>query len=252
MKIKPDPTLNWPIDYEDGVLPIAEAEGCVLKAYLCPAGVLTCGWGETDSISSTTKWTQAFADERFCDSLGERVSAIRAACTVEPTDHQLAALVSFAYNYGGWLTSTVLKCHNRSDFLAASRAFGLVNQYTDKDTGKKKVSTSLTARRAWESALYMKPPDGTRMMPQAVEPETSVASSPIATSGVVAAGTGLLSFISTAGDSFTTVNTTLRGAKAVVVETLGIGADMFLPLALVGAGMVAIWFRVKQRKDGWC
>jgi lysozyme len=251
LAIKPDPNLPWPVDYDDGVLPIAQEEGCRLKSYLCPAGKWTCGWGETSDITPTTEWTQAFADQRFCDSLTERVSVIKAACTVEPTDHQLCALLGFAYNYGGWRTSQVIKAHNRGDFLSASRAFGLVNQFTDPVTKLKKVSPGLTARRAREAALYLKPADGAMPMPQAVGAQNTLAKSPIANSGIIAAGTGTLGLISQAGDAAGTVNTTLRSAKAVVVETLGIPVDWFLPLVLVGAGCVTVYYRWAQRNQGW-
>ena len=42
----PNPSLAWPIVMA-GVALIAQAETCRLKAYRCPAGVWTCGWGET-------------------------------------------------------------------------------------------------------------------------------------------------------------------------------------------------------------
>lgn len=251
MKLAPLQSLNWPIDYEDGVCKIAEYEGCRLAAYQCQAGVWTCGWGETDGIGPNTRWTKDYADQRFCDSLKERTNAVLAACTVEPTPHQLCGLVSLAYNYAGWKTSTVLKAHNRGDFLSASRAFGLINQYTDPETKKKVVSSGLTARRAFEAATYLKPADGVVSMPQSVTPQSSIASSPIAASGAVAAGTGLLSFVAQAGETFGTVNNTLKSAKNVLVETLGIPDGWFLPFALVVAGAVAIFYRFKQRFLGW-
>lgn len=251
LRINPDPKLPWPLDYEHGVLPIAESESCLLAAYQCEAGVWTCGWGETDGVGPATRWTQEFADQRFCDSLHERAVAVKAACTVAPTPHQLAALVAFAYNYGGWRTSQVMKCHNAGDYLAASRAFSLVNKVTDPVTKKKKVSNGLTARRAWEAALYLRPADGAGPLPQAPAGESSLGASPIANSGAVAAGTGLVSLVGSASAGFTSINTTLKEAKAVVVETLGVPTDWFLPMVMIGAGVVVWWFRVKQRRQGW-
>jgi len=251
LKLVPLQSLPWPIDYEDGVLPIAAEEGCLLKAYLCPAGVWTCGWGETDSVGPNTKWSQEFADQRFCDSLSERTAAVLAACTIEPTKYQLAALVGFSYNYGKWKTSQVLKAHNRGDFLSASRAFGLVNQYTDKKTGKLVVSAGLTARRAREAALYLRPSETTVPMPQAVANENAVATGPIASSGAIAAGTGVMSLVSATGEHVGVLNSTLKTVKMAVVDTLGVSADMFLPMVLVTAGVVVVWFRYKQRILGW-
>jgi lysozyme len=237
----------------EAVALIAEAEGCRLRAYPCLAGRWTCGWGETDGVSATTAWTQAYADQRFCDSLGERVDAVRAACTTEPTENQLGALVSFAYNYGDWRTSTVLKCHNRGDHLGAARAFDLVNQYTDPVTKKRVVSTGLTARRKVEAAMYLRPADGHEVlgMPQAVAPQSSLASSPIVQSGgavVVASG---LSMVNAFKDQIGVVQSIAVSTKTIVVDTLGIPATALVPSVLIIAGCVVVWQRYKQRVAGW-
>ena len=42
---------------------IKESEGCSLKAYKCPAGVVTIGWGQTKGIKEGMVWTQQQADE---------------------------------------------------------------------------------------------------------------------------------------------------------------------------------------------
>lgn len=251
MNIKPDPSLPWPVDYEDGVLPIAQDEGCKLKAYLCPAGKWTAGFGETEGVGPTTVFTQAYADQRFCDSLTYRVQTIRAACKIEPTEHQLAALLSFAYNYGKWRTSTVMKCHNAGDFLGAARAFDLVNQYTDPKTGKRVVSPGLTARRKREAALYLRPADGAMAMPQIVQPESNLAKSPIATSGAIAVGGGLISIAGEVNQHVGVVGTALTSTKSVIVETLGVPSAAFLPVVLVIFGGVAVYYRWRQRKSGW-
>ena len=45
---------------------IRRFEGCKLKAYLCPAGVWTCGWGATGpDVVKGTVWTQEQADTRL-------------------------------------------------------------------------------------------------------------------------------------------------------------------------------------------
>ena len=42
---------------------IKQFEGCRLKAYRCPAGIWTIGWGETQGVVEGMVWTQARADE---------------------------------------------------------------------------------------------------------------------------------------------------------------------------------------------
>lgn len=253
MRTKPDPLLPWPIDYEAGVLEIAASEGCRLKAYRCPAGKWTCGWGETDGVGPTTVWTQAYADQRLCDSLQTWTAAVRDMCTVEPTAYQLAALVSLAYNIGleGLRKSTALRCHNRGDFLAASRAFGLWNKHRDPATGQLVESAGLTARRARESALYLRPAELGEPMPQAVAAESTLAGSPIAQGGAATAGAGLVGLITAAGDQLGAVTPTIQTAKAFATDTLGIPPDWFLPGLLLAVGALVLWQRAKQRGQGW-
>lgn len=252
MKTKPDPALAWPIDYDDGVLEIAGTESCRLKSYLCPAGKWTCGWGETAGVGPTTVWTQAYADQRFCDSLTERANLVKEACKIEPTKYQLAALVSFAYNYGGWRTSTVLKRHNVGDFTAAANAFGLVNKYTDPKTKKLAESKGLTARRAREKALYMKPDGAAYRMPQEVAPESKPMAGPIATGGVtVASAGGFVAALGPLGDHVSSVKTFAANVKGFAVDTLGVPADWFLPGLLIAAGLFIVYWRKKQRDGGW-
>lgn len=248
----PNPDLAWPILME-GVALIARAETCRLKAYRCPAGVWTCGWGETDGVTPGIVWTQAYADERFAGSLTERTEQVLAKCTLHPTDHQLAALVSLSYNIGmGALgSSSVLRAHNRGDHQAAARAFGLWNKA--RVGGVLQVLAGLTARRAAEAALYLQPDDDepAQAMPQAVAPESRLVASPIAQGGAATVATGAVAILADAGSQVATVKATADAAKELATETLGIPAGAFLPLVLLAVGGVVLWQRYKQRAQGW-
>lgn len=275
----PDPKLPWPINM-DGVALIAETEqgpggGVALRAYRCPAGVWTCGWGETDGVGPNTKWSKAYADSRFCDSLEERAAAVKSSVTYHTTDNQLAALVSFAYNVGiaGFRRSGVLAAHNRGDHQAAARAFALWNKATVG--GVLTVLPGLVTRRAREAALYLTPDAHavhTYVMPQAVEPESSLARSPIASGGAVTVATGVatavfqepakevpataalpvsIATVESAGKNASTVKTTVQQVRELAVDTLGIPPGAFLPVVLVVVGSVVIFWRRKQRRDGW-
>lgn len=266
MKLLPNPNLPWPIDYELGVVPIAGSESCKLRSYLCPAARWTNGWGETDGVGPNMVWTQDYADQRFCDSLTELTREVLEACTRTPTMPQLCALVSLAYNIGmgwkgakkpagaknGFRQSTVLRAHNRGDSLAASRAFGLWNKYTNPVTKKLEESNGLTARRARESALYLQPDEQAQQLPQEVAAESGVGKSPIAGAGTAVAGTGaVLGTLQSAGESATTASAAVKSGREFLVETLGVPADWFLPLLLVAAGVAIVWYRNKQRTQGW-
>jgi lysozyme len=232
---------------------IANAEGCVLTAYRCPAGLPTIGWGQTKGVQLGMTWSKAQADDDLCSDLTARCKQILAACTVYPTDYELGAMVSLQYNIGHGLftKSSVLRAHNSGDRQAASRAFGLFNKA--RVNGVLQELRGLTARRAAESALYLRPADDAPplRMPQAVSPQTNMAQSPIVQSGVVAVAGGGLSALSELGTHFGTVGTFAKQAKTVVVETIGIPQGAFVPVLLVIVGGVVIWNRYKQRIKGW-
>ena len=248
----PSRDLDWPIAWA-GVALIAEREGCRLVAYRCPAGVWTCGWGETEGVTPRTRWTQAYADERFRDALAERAAAVLAMCQREPTDHQLAALVSLAYNIGNEALrrSSVLRAHNRGDDQAAARAFALWNKA--RVDGQLRVLPGLTARRAAEAALYLQPdPEAPpEAMPQAVAPESTIAASPIATSGAVTAGAGALALVSEAQAQIQPVGDLLRGLRSICVDVLGVPPSAGLAVVLLAAGGAVVWWRWQQRRQGW-
>jgi lysozyme len=249
----PDANLPWPIAMEAVAL-IAEFEGCKLKAYKCPAGVWTIGWGETDGVYPGLVWTQEQADRRFCESLTDFTKQVKSKLTVYAEPNQLGAMVSLAYNIGlgGFGRSTVLRAHNKGDEQAAARAFGLWNKATVN--GVKTELPGLTRRRAAESALYLKPEESAihLRMPQAVDGDASLTESPIAKSGAVTAGAGVFSLLSEASTNVETVSGFTAGIKEFIGH-LGFSIQMnwVIPVALIMIGGAIIWWRNKQRNDGW-
>ena len=252
MRTLPDPSLPWPIALEAVAL-IAEYEGLRLKAYRCPAGVWTIGWGETDGVRPGDVCTKEQADRWLLEDLTDRAKAVRAMCTVEPSPNELGALVSLAYNVGlaGLKQSTVLRQHNAGNAQAASRAFGLWNKA--KVNGALQVLAGLTARRAREAALYLAPDDDAVpvRMPQAVEAESKLTQSPINKGGIAAAGTGVIAVVTQAGESLATMSDPLRKVRELFLDQLGISPDWFLPLVMIGVGGAIIYWRHKQRTEGW-
>ena len=243
----PDPDLPWPILME-GVANIAQEEGLRLEAYQCQAGVWTIGWGETAGVQPGDTCTKEDADQRLCDGLTERADAVRDACKVLPSRHQLAALVGFAYNYGGWRKSTVLAAHNAGDHLAAARAFGLVNKFTNPKTKQLEVSRGLTARRAREAAMYLTPDgDVPRNTVQAVQAEAPLAKSPIAQAGTATAAGGAVTVLAS-------LSTEVQGIvhqAADMAATLGIKPALLAGMALLAAGVVSLYWRWRQRTGGF-
>lgn len=250
MRRLPNPNLAWPIPLA-AVFIIAEREGCRLRTYKCPAGVWTIGWGETDADKAIPgrTCTQEQADLWLLEDLQRRTLQVKSLLKVHAEPNQLGALVSLAYNIGveALAGSTVLKRHNAGDHEAAARAFHLWDKA--RVNGKLQVLPGLTARRAAEAALYLSPePDAeTERMPQAVAKETSIAKSPIAQGGAVTAGAGAMSMLQELGP----VGATLDQAKRIVVTTLGVPSEWFVPVLLMAAGAAVLYWRWKQRTDGW-
>jgi lysozyme len=133
---------------------ILQPHGEKFKAYKCPAGVWTVGWGTTTEhghqIKPDTVWTRQQCDEAFLRDMEEFEAAVRRLVKVELEPWQFDALVSFTYNCGegNLAKSTLLKKVNACDFEGAALEFHKWNK------GGGKVLAGLTRRRASEALLF--------------------------------------------------------------------------------------------------
>lgn len=128
-------------------------EGFSPKAYLCPAGVPTIGYGHTGNIKPTDTITQQEAEELLKKDLEKFESGVKKAVKVPLNENQLAALVSFTYNVGlgAFNNSTLLKQLNEGHYdLAADQLL----RWT-KAAGKE--LKGLVRRRAAERAVFLTP-----------------------------------------------------------------------------------------------
>lgn len=133
-----------------GLAIIKQFEGLELKAYRCPAGVLTIGYGHTGpDVKPGMVITEAQADAllaRDCERFERAVERLAPVVSQEQFD----ALVSFAFNLGeqSLANSTLLKKHNAGDHAGAAAEFGKwIN------AGGKQLA-GLVKRRAAEAQLY--------------------------------------------------------------------------------------------------
>lgn len=221
-------------------------EGFRSKAYIpVPGDVPTIGYGFTHGVKMGDVMTRAEADARLIEELRPYEMAVWQGCTNEPNQNEFDAMVLLCFNIGpaGFKRSTVLKAHNRGDHQAAARAFGLWN----KSGGK--VYAGLTKRRAEEAVLYLTPePDDvsdpiTLEMPQRIDPESTMAQSPINRAGVVAGGTAAVA----------TVAETARTVADVKYSTQALG-DWLVPVLLIAVVALCgfmVWQRIRQRREGW-
>jgi len=134
-----------------GLAIIKASEGLRLKTYLCPANVLTIGYGSTGShVKPGMVITEAQAEELLRSDLRRFEDAVAKAAP-NATDNQFAAMVSLAFNIGiGAFTkpSTVLRKHKAGDHVGAAEGFKLWNK------GGGRVLPGLVKRRAVEAQLY--------------------------------------------------------------------------------------------------
>lgn len=136
----------------DCIALITHFEGCKLKAYKCPAGVWTIGYGHTGiDVTPTTEWTQEQADARLMKDLEMYEADVLRYVTVPLTQNQFDALVSFTYNLGAsnLRKSTLLEMLNDGRYEGAADQFLLwVNRGSKFEKG-------LTRRRKAERLLFL-------------------------------------------------------------------------------------------------
>lgn len=138
---------------------IKQFEGLRLKAYLCPAGVWTVGYGHTKGVYPGMVITEELADKFLIDDVWNFEREVESLVHVPVTQGQFDALVSFAFNVGsdidedniaeGLGDSTLLRLLNRGDYAGASDEFRKWNK------SKGRVERGLTRRRAAERELFL-------------------------------------------------------------------------------------------------
>jgi lysozyme len=141
-----------------GIELIKEFEGLRLRAYLCPAGVPTIGYGTTvypngRRVQMGDQITADQAEEYLRSDLRAFERNAESMLRVSVNENQFAALVSFSYNVGSEALrrSTMLRFINDNRFADAAGEFARWNMAAGKPLA------GLTRRRAAERELFLKP-----------------------------------------------------------------------------------------------
>ena len=133
-----------------GIALIKEFEGLRLKAYLCPGGVWTIGYGHTAGVKPGMVITKAQAEEylkadliafeRYLNGLGLALN-----------QNQFDALISFIYNVGtgNFSSSTLLR-----KVRANPQDNSIVDEFLRWVYSKGRVLPGLQRRRLAEMKLY--------------------------------------------------------------------------------------------------
>lgn len=224
------------------------------RAYLCPASVLTIGFGCTSGVTEGLIWTKDQAEQGLRKELIEHESHVKRLVTVELNQNEFDALTSFCYNVGaGALAkSTVLRCLNKDDRAGAARGFALWNK------GGGKVLPGLVIRRQREATLFLSPVAAPAVpeMPQKVEPSPGpvfdASQRSMTIFGAVIAGAGsLVQYLEGAvaiGMDALAETTKLEPLKALGpnVKVIGLGVTVAAVALVIGRRLQA----AKQGKIG--
>lgn len=137
---------------KNGINLIKKFEGCSLKAYKCPAGVWTIGYGHTNKVIVDDVITQEEAETLLKQDLIIHCNNVSKLVKVHLNQNQFDALVSFEYNVGytAFQNSTLLKLLNQGKYKEA------VEQFDRWVYAGKKVLPGLVNRRKAEKELFLK------------------------------------------------------------------------------------------------
>ena len=129
-------------------------EGFQSVTYVCPGGVKTIGYGQTDQrLVSKGKITEAEAEKALEDEIVQLNNWIIENHKVKSTYTQRAALISLIYNIGkgAYLKSNLKKC------IDAGKPYTTIHkEWSEWRKAGGKILNGLIKRRAAELAVYSK------------------------------------------------------------------------------------------------
>lgn len=141
-------------------------EGCRLKAYLCPAGVWTIGYGHTGTdVYEGMKITLEGAEALLDKDLDYFEKFVEDVMTERMTDNQFSAMVSLAFNIGtgnpmatkrkrGFYWSSLRRLFNEGDTAGAGEVFLKYCKARDPKSGGYVILRGLQKRRQFEKDLF--------------------------------------------------------------------------------------------------
>lgn len=137
--------------YELAMAFVKAEETLRLKAYKCPKGVWTIGWGHTGGVKEGDTCTKAQADAWIRSDLQSAQTALAKYINVSVSESQFIALLSLAYNFGA--QGVVDKCPKMLRALNAKDYDGAAEEFLDVTNGG---LAGLVARRRREADLMRK------------------------------------------------------------------------------------------------
>ena len=138
---------------ERGLKLVETLEGLSLKAYLCPAGCWTIGYGSRRGVTPGMVITPEQAVVRLHADLGVAEAAVFRLVKAKLTHNAFSALVSLVFNIGSgaFSGSTLLRVLNAGDTRAAANEFLKWNRVNGI------ANDGLSRRRELERLLFLSP-----------------------------------------------------------------------------------------------
>lgn len=135
---------------DKGIALIKKHEGCRLKAYKCPAGVWTIGYGHIRGVTEGMAISQGIAEKLLREDIAPAERSVN-SLGVELRQGQFDALVSFIFNLGeGNFNRSTLK----KKILAGASDGEIAYEFKKWNKAGGKVLPGLVKRRAEESVLW--------------------------------------------------------------------------------------------------
>ena len=140
---------------KQGIELIKSFEGLRLRAYVCPAGVATIGWGHTKGVKAGMVIDLAEAERMLADDIAIAERCVN--CDADSLNqNQFDALVSFVFNVG---TANYKKSTLRKKVLANPNDTAIADEFGRWKYANKIVLPGLVRRRKAESDLYFSKSD---------------------------------------------------------------------------------------------
>lgn len=152
---------------QEGFKLIKDFEGFRAKAYICPAGVLTIGYGTTGGrVRPGMVIEEKTAEQWLLEDVRKFEDGVELRVKVKLGSNQFSALVCFTYNVGlgAFEKSTMLRKLNSSDYLGAAAEF---DRWVK---GGGRTLPGLVRRRTAEKKLFLKSDGALIQEPNAIKP----------------------------------------------------------------------------------
>lgn len=213
-----------------------------VRAYRCPAGKWTIGWGHTKGVKSGMNASVEECEKMLVEDLNEAGAVVKRMVHVPLSQLQYDALVSFVFNLGAgnFKSSTLLKKLNKGLYDEVPEQIMRWNKA--RVDGVLQPLKGLTRRRTAEAAMFaMDAPladeEGADLMAQKPEP---TATKSLAKSKTMA-GVGVAGLATVAQEAATQLEGLVAYSDALQYA--------FLALSVAGIALVA-YSRMKDHKEG--